>query len=82
MDIILGCIKQMDKIGIFNNYFKVILASATINEHVFQEFFNNCQVLRIAGTTHPIIDCFKPPRENEDIIDKVVQTVEEILLEK
>ena len=35
MDIILGCLKEMDAKGQLDKFTKIILASATINEGVF-----------------------------------------------
>jgi HrpA-like RNA helicase len=82
MDIILGCLKQMHEGGKLETYTKVILASATINEKVFQSFLYDCKMFSIKGTTHPITDVFRPPLENQDFVDGVLNTMQEILEER
>ena len=82
MDIILGCLKEMHAKEQLHNKTKVILASATINEQVFQTFLNDCKKFSIKGTTHPVTDVYRPPFDGEDFLDRTVLTLQEVLIEK
>lgn len=42
MDMLLGCIKEMQGKQFFNDKFKCILTSATINLETFKSFLGNC----------------------------------------
>jgi HrpA-like RNA helicase len=62
-DIITGTLKDLHKKSLLQTDLKVILCSATINKTLFCEFFNNCKVIEIAGTTHPIADYYRPSQD-------------------
>jgi len=81
-DIITGTVKDLHKKEFLPSKLKIIICSATINKAVFCEFFYDCNVIEIEGSTHPITDYYRPPHDSDKLLQTVEGVVEEVLLMK
>jgi len=79
IDFILGLVKE-----ILSNRpeFKVVISSATLNPHVFSEYFNGAPIVTIDTPAYPVRLYYDPPPIEKDetmLINKIIGRVEQIV---
>jgi ATP-dependent RNA helicase HrpA len=61
---------------------KLIITSATIDPERFAEHFGGAPIVEVSGRTYPVEVRYRPPREDEELLDALADTVEELLTER
>ncbi len=79
IDFLLGC---LHRILPRRPDLKLIITSATIDSTRFSEHFGNAPVIEVSGRTYPVEVRYRPPGEDEDALDALAETVEELLAER
>jgi len=76
IDFILGLLKQIIS---ERPEFKVIISSATINPHVFSEYFDACPIIHIDAEMYPVEVSYTPPKygDEDSMYRKITELVEE-----
>ena len=57
---------------------RVIVSSATLATDRFAAFFGGAPVVEVSGRTYPVDVLYRPPRDDEDLVEAVANTVNEI----
>jgi ATP-dependent helicase HrpA len=79
IDFLLGC---LHRILPRRPDLKLIITSATIDPERFAEHFGGAPVVEVSGRTYPVEVRYRPPREDEELLDALADTVEELLSER
>src|ERR1700760_3771615 len=79
IDFLLGC---LHRILPRRPELKLIITSATIDPERFSEHFGGAPIVEVSGRTYPVEVCYRPPREDEELLDALADTVEELLAER
>ena len=61
---------------------KLIITSATIDPERFSDHFGGAPIVEVSGRTYPVEVRYRPPREDEELLDALADTVEELLDER
>ncbi|KXJ09899.1 Pre-mRNA-splicing factor ATP-dependent RNA helicase DHX15 [Exaiptasia diaphana] len=73
-DILMGLLKEVVK---QRHDLKIIIMSATLDAGKFQEYFDNCPLMKIPGRTHPV-EIFYTPQPERDYLEAAIRTVIQI----
>ena len=79
IDFLLGC---LHRILPRRPDLKLIITSATIDPERFSEHFGGAPIVEVSGRTYPVQVRYRPPREDEELLDALADTVEELLGER
>ena len=79
IDFLLGC---LHRILPQRPDLKLIITSATIDPERFSRHFNNAPIVEVSGRTFPVEVRYRPPGENEELLDALADTVEELMAER
>jgi ATP-dependent helicase HrpA len=79
IDFLLGC---LHRILPRRPDLKLIITSATIDPGRFSEHFGGAPIIEVSGRTFPVEVRYRPPREDEELLDALADTVEELLAER
>jgi len=79
IDFLLGC---LHRILPRRPELKLIITSATIDAERFSEHFGGAPIVEVSGRTYPVEVRYRPPREDEELLDALADTVEELLGER
>ena len=79
IDFLLGC---LHRILPRRPDFKLIITSATIDPERFSEHFGGAPIVEVSGRTYPVEVRYRPPREDQEPLDTLADTVEELLTER
>jgi ATP-dependent helicase HrpA len=79
VDFLLGC---LHRILPRRPDLKLIITSATIDPERFSEHFGGAPIVEVSGRTYPVETRYRPPREDEELLDALADTVEELLRER
>jgi ATP-dependent helicase HrpA len=79
IDFLLGC---LHRILPERPDLKLIITSATIDPERFSEYFGGAPIVEVSGRTYPVEVRYRPPREDEELLDALADTVEELLAER
>jgi ATP-dependent helicase HrpA len=79
IDFLLGC---LHRILPRRPDLKLIITSATIDPERFSEHFGGAPIIEVSGRTFPVEVRYRPPAEDEDLLDALADTVEELLAER
>jgi ATP-dependent helicase HrpA len=79
IDFLLGC---LHRILARRPDLKLIITSATIDPERFSEHFGGAPIIEVSGRTFPVEVRYRPPREDEELLDALADTVEELLAER
>ncbi|MGA2014573.1 MAG: ATP-dependent RNA helicase HrpA, partial [Solirubrobacteraceae bacterium] len=79
IDFLLGC---LHRILPRRPDLKLIITSATIDSERFSEHFGGAAVIEVSGRTYPVEVRYRPPEEDEELLDALAETVEELLAER
>jgi ATP-dependent helicase HrpA len=79
IDFLLGC---LHRILPQRPDLKLIITSATIDPERFSRHFNDAPIVEVSGRTYPVEVRYRPPREDEELLDALADTVEELLAER
>jgi ATP-dependent helicase HrpA len=79
IDFLLGC---LHRILPRRPDLKLIITSATIDPERFSEHFGGAPIVEVSGRTYPVETRYRPPREDEELLDALADTVEELLRER
>jgi ATP-dependent helicase HrpA len=79
IDFLLGC---LHRILPRRPDLKLIITSATIDPGRFSEHFGGAPIIEVSGRTFPVEVRYRPPEEDEDLLDALADTVEELLAER
>ncbi len=79
IDFLLGC---LHRILPRRGDLKLIITSATIDPERFSEHFGGAPIVEVSGRTYPVEVRYRPPREDEELLDALADTVEELLGER
>jgi ATP-dependent RNA helicase HrpA len=79
IDFLLGC---LHRILPRRRDLKLIITSATIDPERFSEHFGGAPIVEVSGRTYPVQVRYRPPREDEELLDALADTVEELLGER
>ena len=79
IDFLLGC---LHRILPRRPDLKLIITSATIDPERFSEHFGGAPIVEVSGRTYPVEVRYRPPREDEELLDALADTVEELLGER
>ena len=79
IDFLLGC---LHRILPRRPDLKLIITSATIDPERFSEHFGGAPIVEVSGRTYPVEVRYRPPREDEELLDALADTVEELLAER
>ena len=74
IDFLLGYLKQLLP---KRPDLKVIVTSATLDADRFSKHFNEAPVIEVSGRLYPIEMCWRPPADNVDLPDAIVDAVDE-----
>src|SRR3984885_3196981 len=61
---------------------KLIITSATIDPERFSEHFGGAPIIEVSGRTFPVEVRYRPPRQDQELLDALADTVEELLAER
>src|SRR6201996_7541740 len=61
---------------------KLIIPSATIDPERFSDHFGGAPIVEVSGRTYPVEVRYRPPREDEEVLDALGGPVEELLDER
>ncbi|MFZ1993560.1 MAG: ATP-dependent RNA helicase HrpA, partial [Solirubrobacteraceae bacterium] len=79
IDFLLGC---LHRILPRRPDLKLIITSATIDPERFSEHFGGAPIVEVSGRTYPVEVRYRPPREDEELLDVLADTVAELLGER
>src|SRR5450755_4257146 len=79
IDFLLGC---LHRILPRRPDLKLIITSATIDPERFSAHFGGAPIIEVSGRTFPVEVRYRPPGQDEDLIDALADTVEELLAER
>jgi ATP-dependent helicase HrpA len=79
IDFLLGC---LHRILPRRRDLKLIITSATIDPERFSEHFGGAPIIEVSGRTFPVEVRYRPPAEDEELLDALADTVEELLAER
>ncbi len=79
IDFLLGC---LHRILPRRPDLKLIITSATIDPERFSEHFGGAPIIEVSGRTYPVEVRYRPPAEDEELLDALADTVEELLAER
>jgi ATP-dependent helicase HrpA len=79
IDFLLGC---LHRILPRRPDLKLIITSATIDPERFSEHFGGAPIIEVSGRTYPVEVRYRPPGEDEELLDALAGTVEELLAER
>ncbi len=79
IDFLLGC---LHRILPRRPDLKLIITSATIDPERFSEHFGGAPIVEVSGRTYPVEVRYRAPREDEEVLDALADTVEELLGER
>lgn len=79
IDFLLGC---LHRILPRRPDLKLIITSATIDPERFSEHFGGAPIVEVSGRTFPVEVRYRPPGEDEEVLDVLADTVEELLGER
>jgi ATP-dependent helicase HrpA len=79
IDFLLGC---LHRILPRRPDLKLIITSATINPQRFSEHFGGAPIIEVSGRTFPVEVRYRPPGEDEELLDALADTVEGLLAER
>ena len=79
IDFLLGC---LHRILPRRPDLKLIITSATIDPERFSEHFGGAPIVEVSGRTYPVEVRYRSPREDEELLDALADTVEELLGER
>jgi ATP-dependent helicase HrpA len=79
IDFLLGC---LHRILPQRPDLKLIITSATIDPERFSHHFHGAPIVEVSGRTFPVEVRYRPPREDEELLDALADTVEELLAER
>ncbi len=78
IDFLLGC---LHRILPRRPDLKLIITSATIDPERFSEHFGGAPIVEVSGRTYPVEVRYRPPREDEELLDALADTVQALLAE-
>jgi ATP-dependent helicase HrpA len=78
IDFLLGC---LHRILPRRPDLKLIITSATIDPERFSKHFGDAPIIEVSGRTYPVEVRYRPPAEDEEPLDALADTVEELLAE-
>ena len=61
---------------------KLVITSATIDPERFSEHFGGAPIVEVSGRTYPVEVRYRPPQGDEEPLDALADTVEELLAER
>src|SRR3984957_3764751 len=79
IDFLLGC---LHRILPRRPDLKLIITSATIDPERFSKNFGDAPIIEVSGRTYPVEVRYRPPAEDEELLDALADTVEELLDER
>ncbi len=79
IDFLLGC---LHRILPRRPDLKLIITSATIDPERFSVHFGGAPIIEVSGRTFPVEVRYRPPDEDEELLDALADTVEELLAER
>ncbi len=79
IDFLLGC---LHRILPRRPDLKLIITSATIDPERFSEHFGGAPIVAVSGRMYPVGVRYRPPREDEELLDALADTVDELLGER
>ena len=79
IDFLLGC---LHRILPRRPDLKLIITSATIDPERFSEHFGGAPIIEVSGRTFPVEVRYRPPGEDEELLDALADTVEALLAER
>ena len=79
IDFLLGC---LHRILPRRPDLKLIITSATIDPERFSEHFGGAPIIEVSGRTYPVEVRYRSPGEDEELLDALADTVEELLAER
>ncbi len=79
IDFLLGC---LHRILPRRPDLKLIITSATIDPERFSAHFDGAPIVEVSGRTYPVEVRYRPPQEDEELLDALADTVEELLAER
>ena len=79
IDFLLGC---LHRILPRRPELKLIITSATIDPERFSEHFGGAPIIEVSGRTFPVEVRYRPPEEDQELLDALADTVEELLAER
>ncbi|HEY3771997.1 MAG TPA: ATP-dependent RNA helicase HrpA [Solirubrobacteraceae bacterium] len=79
IDFLLGC---LHRILPRRPDLKLIITSATIDPERFSEHFGGAPIVEVSGRTYPVEVRYRPPGEDEELLDALADAVEELLAER
>jgi ATP-dependent helicase HrpA len=79
IDFLLGC---LHRILPRRPDLKLIITSATIDPERFSAHFGGAPIIEVSGRTYPVEVRYRPPGEDEELLDALADTVEELLAER
>jgi ATP-dependent helicase HrpA len=79
IDFLLGC---LHRILPQRPNLKLIITSATIDPERFSAHFGGAPIVEVSGRTFPVEVRYRPPAENEELLDAFADTVEALLAER
>jgi ATP-dependent helicase HrpA len=79
IDFLLGC---LHRILPRRPDLKLIITSATIDPERFSEHFGGAPIIEVSGRTYPVEVRYRPPGEDEELLDVLADAVEELLAER
>jgi ATP-dependent helicase HrpA len=79
IDFLLGC---LHRILPRRPDLKLIITSATIDPERFSAHFGGAPIVEVSGRTYPVEVRYRPPREDEELLDALADTVQELLAER
>ena len=79
IDFLLGC---LHRILPRRPDLKLIITSATIDPERFSEHFGGAPIVEVSGRTYPVEVRYRPPQGDEELLDALADTVEELLAER
>ena len=79
IDFLLGC---LHRILPRRPDLKLIITSATIDPERFSAHFGGAPIVEVSGRTYPVEVRYRPPRDDEELLDALADTVAELLAER
>src|SRR6201996_4621443 len=79
IDFLLGC---LHRILPRRPDLKLIITSATIDPERFSEHFGGAPIVEVSGRTFPVEVRYRPPGEDEELLDALADAVEQLLAER
>ncbi len=79
IDFLLGC---LHRILPRRPDLKLIITSATIDPERFSEHFGGAPIIEVSGRTFPVEVRYRPPGEDDELLDVLADTVEDLLAER